>query len=191
MLQEAEKNCTCYFDTSHYLTRQPTTAISSSYAILFITIKGRTPSLCCTSLSLPCDEWRHAKYFYLPRPSTICFFAHFSKERPLITIESPVMRTSPSARGIVVTSSIRKTHFATSLRSARHSPMLVTLILFVLPFLHLVSALTNATAVYGDSRIRYGAPITILMAKITNLVVIVRQESGIRQERVVDILPRC
>ena len=69
--------------------------------------------------------------------------------------------------------------------------MLVTLILFVLPFLHLVLALTNVTAVYGDSRIRYGAPITILMAKITHLIVVVRLESGVGQERVVDTLPRC
>jgi len=66
--------------------------------------------------------------------------------------------------------------------------MLVKLILFALPLLHLVSALTNATAVLGDSHIMY-SPLTILLARITNLVVAVRQECGLRQT-VVDIIPQ-
>jgi len=64
------------------------------------------------------------------------------------------------------------------------------LILFVLPFLRLVSALTNTTAAYGDSRIMYSPLTTVLIAKITDLTLVVRQECGPRQTRVVDILPQ-
>ena len=65
--------------------------------------------------------------------------------------------------------------------------MLVKLILFVLPFLRLVSALSNVTAVFGDSRIMYGP--SILLSKTTDLIV-ARRECGLRQTRVVDIIPQ-
>ena len=68
--------------------------------------------------------------------------------------------------------------------------MLVKLILFVLPFLRIESALTNTTAAYGDSQIMYSPLTTVLLAKITNLMAVVRQECGLRQTRVVDIPPQ-
>ena len=63
--------------------------------------------------------------------------------------------------------------------------MLVKLILFVLLFLRLVS---NATA--SDSHIMYSPWTPILLVKITNFVVVVRQECGMKQTRVVDIIPQ-
>ena len=64
--------------------------------------------------------------------------------------------------------------------------MLVNLILFVLP---LVWTLANATAVYGDSRIMF-CRTTILLVKITDSIAVVRQDCGLKQTRVVDIIPQ-